>query len=184
MESVDASGTSLDLFTALGAGASGVSYVVGNSVGGGTLTDLSPTENGIATATLTYPGVLVNDPVWLYAETAGRTVGDAGAYGLAWVSPTIVTVSGPEEASPGDTLDFAVRITDSASPSHYDIEGLWVTVSATDGTFPSGTSFVTDAWGTVDFQWQVPAGAASGDSFTLTVTAGDGTQQTHTVSVP
>ena len=184
VESVDASGTSLDLFTALGAGASGVSYVVGNSVGGGTLTDLSPTENGIATATLTYPGVLVNDPVWLYAETAGRTVGDAGAYGLAWVSPTIVTVSGPEEASPGDTLDFAVRITDSASPSHYDIEGLWVTVSATDGTFPSGTSFVTDAWGTVDFQWQVPAGAASGDSFTLTVTAGDGTQQTHTVSVP
>ncbi len=184
VEAVDASGTSLDLLTAPGSGAAGVSYVVGNSTGGGTLTGLSSTENGIATATYTYPGVLVNDPVWLYAETAGRTVGDAGAYGLAWVTPTVVTVSGPEEASPGDVLDFTVRITDSASPSPYDIEGLWVGVSATDGTFPGGTSFVTDAWGTVYFQWQVPPGAASGDSFTLTVTAGDGTQQAHTVSVP
>ncbi|NOY44783.1 MAG: hypothetical protein GXP50_04950 [Deltaproteobacteria bacterium] len=182
VESV-ASSTVLDLFSTLAVTETGISYVVGNQAGGGTLASLTSTTDGKATATMTYPGSLVNDPVWVYAETAGRTVGDAAGYFLAWVAPTLVNVIGPDEGNAGDTLSFTVQVTDSASPAHYPIEALDLTVSATDGTV-NPSSLTTSGDGTASFTWTVPAGAASGDSFTITVIASDGTQTTHDVTVP
>ncbi len=177
------SSTVLDLFSTLSASDTGVSYVVGNQAGGGTLASLTSTTDGKATVTMIYPGSLVNDPVWVYAETAGRTVGDASRYSLSWVAPTLVTVIGPDEGNAGEVLDFTVQVTDSASPAHYFVESLALTVSATDGTL-SKTTLTTDAAGTDTFTWTVPAGAASGDSFTITVIASDGTLTTHDVTVP
>ncbi|GAB6062616.1 hypothetical protein JCM30394_13450 [Deferrisoma palaeochoriense] len=161
-----------------------LAFAVGNNFDGGVLTSTVQTSTlgGVARWANTYPGELVNSPVYVYAETEGRNLGNARFYRLAWVAPTLVTIIGPDEGNPGDTLEFTVTVTDSASPAHYTVANLNLTVSATDGTL-SKTSLTTDAAGTDTFTWQVPGSAASGDSFTITVTASDGTQATHDVSV-
>ncbi|WP_461395688.1 Ig-like domain-containing protein, partial [Deferrisoma sp.] len=163
------SGTTLTLFADIREDLTGLQYRVGNSLGGGEITPLAATKGGVATAEMKYPVPLIKDPVWVYAETSGRTVGDVREFLLSWPRPTAVTIVGPSDAIAGRDYPITVIVEDAASPPNR-LEGVVLSIEDTTGWFDIGT---TDENGEYVTTWTAP-----GEVTSIIVTAEDGTQKT------
>ncbi|MHB8765525.1 MAG: invasin domain 3-containing protein, partial [Deferrisomatales bacterium] len=177
---------SLTTLTTFGFTESSLLYVVGNSRGGGALSAGTQglTSGGVARWANTYPGELVNQPIFAYTETSGRRVGDARPFRLSWVLPTRISLLGlPAKVAAGTyAFDLGLRATDSSTPSTYRIPDLPFQLSVTSGTLSAVTPpFITtprvpqngDAGGNASFVWTVTL--APLQKATLTVTAGETT---------
>jgi hypothetical protein len=132
-------GSSVTLLKEFDETETGLRFAVGNNKGGGVLTATQTvnTIEGEARWPNTYPCELVNSPVYIYAETSGRTLGDARPFDLAWVAPTSITLSTlPDEILVGnvEVLGAAFFVTDGSSPTPYSIPDLDFAVGATSGT--------------------------------------------------
>lgn len=167
-------------------------WAVGNNRGGGVLVPPTggevTTVDGVARWPNTYPGELINSPVYIFAETSGRKLGDARPFSLAWLAPTKIEPLGfPDQlaAGVGSTVAVDVTVTDSSTPTAYPIPNLPVTVTATVGTVTDGVTVDTklqlvtspriselgQVGGETGLVWSIPALPPAGTA-TLYISAG------------
>jgi len=129
--------TQLRIETGFDQADAGIEYAVGNNgnLGGAVFTpgEVVPTEAGIARWPNTYSGELINNPVYIYAETGGKGLGHARWFDLAWVAPTKITVAGPDKFPLGTTAGYTLLFTDGSSPTPYAIADLVISVSVPNG---------------------------------------------------
>lgn len=187
--------TELKLETKISNPIQGIEYAVGNNkfaTGAGTFpSEESFTKDSVARWTATYPGQMVNTPIYVHAETEGKNLGHAIWTRLPWAAPTALDTFGHlDKVSAGATINYTTMAGDASGPSPYSVADLRISVSANGGVLTpfdkgfnnSATSIVLqtssrqlilgDPGGFASFSWQAPIGAVVGTKYKILVVGG------------